>query len=247
MSWFARRAVAKAARSDPRGRRSVRLAGLGIRWRRVTGPGERAVGPADASRTRTDRSARQPLEEPFENSRNAASSGAGELDDDRPHLRHVGPGAVGHVGRPQDRLTGVDPERSPPTATQPPPSITTNQVVFGFECGSIRAFRAKASSLISRARRVDHLAGDPDRAGRAVWSPVADAEPDDFDGIVRPPPPPSRRRPAPAARAGAATPAAGRSRPSGVSGSLGRRDPHAGRPRAPSGGSSPRGGRTSSA
>ena len=38
--------------------------------------------------------------------------------------------------------------RSSPTPTQPPPSITTNQVVFGFECGSIRAPRANASSEI---------------------------------------------------------------------------------------------------
>ncbi len=33
--------------------------------------------------------------------------------------------------------------------TQPPPSITMNQVVFGLECGSIRPFRANASSLIT--------------------------------------------------------------------------------------------------
>ena len=34
-----------------------------------------------------------------------------------------------------------------PTPTQPPPSTTMNQVVFGLECGSIRASRAKASSV----------------------------------------------------------------------------------------------------
>ena len=36
--------------------------------------------------------------------------------------------------------------RSSPTPTQPPPSTTMKYVVFGFECGSILALRAKASS-----------------------------------------------------------------------------------------------------
>src|SRR5215210_1171069 len=36
--------------------------------------------------------------------------------------------------------------RSSPTAAQPPPSMTIRYVVFGFECGSIRAPRPKASS-----------------------------------------------------------------------------------------------------
>jgi hypothetical protein len=38
--------------------------------------------------------------------------------------------------------------RSSPTSTKPPPSMTTNQVVFGFECGPILPLRAKASSLM---------------------------------------------------------------------------------------------------
>ena len=36
--------------------------------------------------------------------------------------------------------------RSSPTPTQPPPSTTMNNDEFGFACGSVRAFRAKASS-----------------------------------------------------------------------------------------------------
>ena len=59
--------------------------------------------------------------------------------------------------------------RSSPTPTQPPPSMTMNQVVFGLACGSIRASRAKASSLTTpRAVGVDDLAGQPDasRSGR---------------------------------------------------------------------------------
>ena len=35
---------------------------------------------------------------------------------------------------------------SSPTRTKPPPSMTRNQVLFGFVCGSMTAFRAKASS-----------------------------------------------------------------------------------------------------
>ena len=37
---------------------------------------------------------------------------------------------------------------SSPTPTQPPPSTTMNQVEFGLACGSIRALRANASSVI---------------------------------------------------------------------------------------------------
>ena len=39
--------------------------------------------------------------------------------------------------------------RSSPTPTQPPPSITTNQVQLGFVWGAIRAWRPKASSLMT--------------------------------------------------------------------------------------------------
>src|SRR4029078_12846506 len=39
--------------------------------------------------------------------------------------------------------------RSSSTPTQPPPSITMNQEVFGLECGSIAAPRANAISLIA--------------------------------------------------------------------------------------------------
>ena len=38
--------------------------------------------------------------------------------------------------------------QSSPTPTQPPPSTTMNQVEFGLVCGSIRALRANASSVI---------------------------------------------------------------------------------------------------
>jgi hypothetical protein len=36
--------------------------------------------------------------------------------------------------------------RSSPTPTQPPPSTTMNNVMFGLACASVRALRAKASS-----------------------------------------------------------------------------------------------------
>ena len=39
--------------------------------------------------------------------------------------------------------------RSSPTPTQPPPSMTISQVVFGTACGSIWAPRANASSEIT--------------------------------------------------------------------------------------------------
>ena len=57
-----------------------------------------------------------------------------------------------------------------------------NQVEFGFECGSMRAPRAKASSEIDAAPS-EWMTWplDADRAGRAVRPPVADAEPADLD------------------------------------------------------------------
>ena len=72
--------------------------------------------------------------------------------------------------------------RSSPTPTQPPPSITMNQVVFGLACGSIRALRANASSDDRPAPvGVDDLAGQADRPDRPVRAPVADPEPADLD------------------------------------------------------------------
>ena len=81
-----------------------------------------------------------------------------------------------------------------------------NQVVFGFACGSIRPFRANASSLMTPRRiAVDDLARDPGRSRRPVRAPMADAEPPDLDRHVALP---SRTRPRPLAPATA--PAAAR-------------------------------------
>ena len=72
--------------------------------------------------------------------------------------------------------------RSSPTATQPPPSITMNQVVFGLACGSIRAFRAKASSeTVPRPSEWMTWPVSPTEPGRAVRAPMADPEPADLD------------------------------------------------------------------
>ena len=72
--------------------------------------------------------------------------------------------------------------RSSPTPTQPPPSMTMNQVVFGLACGSIR--RAAGEGELgddAAAVAVDDLAGHPGRARRPVRPSVADPEAADLD------------------------------------------------------------------
>ena len=72
-------------------------------------------------------------------------------------------------------------DRSSPTPTQPPPSMTMNQDVFA----GVRLDRrfAGEGQLADRATAivVDRLAGHPDRARRTIWPSMADAEPDDLD------------------------------------------------------------------
>ena len=109
--------------------------------------------------------------------------GAGELDDERAHLGVLGPGRVDDVGRPEPASPAAIRVRSSPTPTQPPPSMTMNQVVFGLACGSIRAPRAKASSADRRRAPSEWMTWpvSPIVPGRAVRPPMADAEAADLD------------------------------------------------------------------
>ena len=74
--------------------------------------------------------------------------GTHELDDECAHLGMLGPGRVRDVGRPDGRLTGRDPCPVLADADPAAPLTTMNQVEFGLVCGSMRAPRAKASSVM---------------------------------------------------------------------------------------------------
>ena len=79
--------------------------------------------------------------------------------------------------------------RSSPTPTQPPPSITRNQVQFGFAVrASIRAPPRRRRAPRSSPGRPLSMTWPsmPVRPGRPVRAPVADPEPADSIGIDRP-------------------------------------------------------------
>ena len=123
--------------------RSGRLAGLRVVTCLGHGRGELA-DRALHRLTKVDRAVARP---PLEDAPHRAVIGARELDDERAHLRMLGPCGVGHVGRPQDGLAGRDP-RALLADTDPAAALDDDEpVVFGLACGSMRAPRAKASSV----------------------------------------------------------------------------------------------------
>ena len=110
------------------------------------------------------------------------SSAPGELDDERAHLGVLGPGRVDDVGRPEDRLAGRDP--GPLVADADPAAALDDD-----ELGRVRV-GVRLDPGVPRegqlgddpaAVGVDDLAAQPDRAGRTVRPPMADAEAADLD------------------------------------------------------------------
>ena len=161
--------------SRPRGQCGSPASGSGCGPGR---PAERALAALDV----------RPRPEP--SARAAAPSISADRDRRRRRARRRSPAC----GRAPPRRRGARPggqrtaspaatrSRSPSTTTQPPPSMTMNQVVFGFVCGSIRPFRANASSLITpRPSLWITWPVTPGRAGRPVLPAMADPEPADLD------------------------------------------------------------------
>ena len=96
--------------------------------------------------------------------------GLGELHDDRPHRRPVGPGGVEHVGRPDHRLARRH-ARALLADAHPAAALDHDEPasVCGFAWGAMRACRPKASSAMTPGRAaLDDLALDrrPCRADR---------------------------------------------------------------------------------
>ena len=126
--------------------------------------------------------------------------GSGELDDEARISECSVQAACGMSAGQTAASPAAIRVHSSPTPTQPPPSMTMNQVEFGLACGSIRAFRANASSdTVPRPSEWRTWPVSPTEPDRPVRAPVADAEPADLD----------RHRPGRRPSAGGAAGAAG--------------------------------------